>query len=277
MANVNAPERRGGNANDRHRVLVNQHLTAHYIRSACELRLPEVVSEHNHRIRTGCPVIVAPHGIDHTRFSPVALERGADAAALAALGIDPAAAHVVSVGTLEPRKGILELLEAFERLAPDHPKLELVFAGQRGWGLNAFDRRLAASPVRERITVLGYVPDDAIAALLRHAAVVAYPSADEGFGLPALEALACGAPLVTTAGSVMASLGGDAPWFAESGDAASLASALTRVLDASDEETHSRRDAGVQRAASFSWDMAADRHLEAYRLAIGQSGRGRAK
>jgi glycosyltransferase involved in cell wall biosynthesis len=124
--------------------------------------------------------------------------------------------------------------------------------------------------------VVGYVPDEAVPALLRTATVVAYPSVDEGFGLPALEALACGAALVTTAGSVMATLCGDAPWLVDGADAGALAAGLDRVLVASEDERASRRSLGMLRAAGFTWELAADRHLEAYDLASGQRGRGRA-
>jgi glycosyltransferase involved in cell wall biosynthesis len=223
------------------------------------------------------PVIVAPHGIDHQRFAPTEPTPGADAIALAALGLEPTASRIVSVGTLEPRKGVVTLLEAFERIAGLRPELELVFAGQRGWGLDEFDRRLAASPARERIRVLGYVDEATLPALLRHASVVAYASVDEGFGLPALEALACGAPLVTSQGSVMASLCGPAPWLVDPLDPASLASGLEAALDASAAERSRRRAEGLERASGFSWQATAELHLEAYRVAAEAGGIRREK
>ncbi len=225
-------------------------------------------------VEVRAPVVVAPHGIDHTRF----VERAAgddtdDPHLLATVGLDHDAPRIVCVGTLEPRKGLLELLEAFDQLAVELPQLELVLAGQRGWGLEGFDRRLAASPARSRIHVLGYVSDEVIPPLLRSASVVAYPSVDEGFGLPALEALACGAPLVTTLGSVMAELCGEAPWLVAPGDPGSLKVGLGRALGAPRDELERRRALGLARAQSFSWSLTAERHLEAYALA---SSRGRA-
>ena len=109
--------------------------------------------------------------------------------------------------------------------------------------------------------------DDVVPVLLRTAAVVAYPSIDEGFGLPALEALACGAPLVTTAGSVMEEICGAAPWLCEPADAVSLAQEIERVLAADPSERGRRRDLGVATAREFTWAASASKHLEAYRLA----------
>jgi len=223
------------------------------------------------------PVVVAPHGIDHERFVADGVAAGDDERLLAAVGLGQGTPRIVCVGTLEPRKGLLELLDAFDELAGGSPALELVLAGQRGWGLESFDRRLALSRARSRIHVLGYVPDEVIPPLLRSASVVAYPSVDEGFGLPALEALACGAPVVTTLGSVMAELCGEAPWLVAPGDAGSLRVGLSRALGAPSEELERRRALGLARAQSFSWSLTAERHLEAYALAASRGRSGTAK
>ncbi len=217
-------------------------------------------------VEVSVPVVVAPHGIDHDRFTTVSVAD--DASTMAGLGLDPQARRIVSLGTLEPRKGIDTLITAFDALAHDHPDLELVIAGQRGWGTDEIDSRCAASSAASRIHLLGYVADEVVPALLRTASVVAYPSIDEGFGLPALEALACGAPLVTTAGSVMEEICGPAPWFCDPGDAASLRHAIALVLGSDLEELGRRRDLGVATAGEFTWAASADRHVEAYRLAI---------
>lgn len=212
------------------------------------------------------PVLVAPHGIDTSRFFAAAAP--SDLSALDALGLRFEVPRIVQVGTLEPRKGAVELLWAFERLAQQFPDLELVFAGQRGWGLEAFDAALADSAVAHRVRVLGYVPDDAVAALLRTAAVVAYPSIEEGFGLPALEALACGAPVVTTSGSVMAELCGPAPYLVTPQDIGSLAEGLEAALRSSGAERSLRTSQGIERAATFRWAQTAEVHVEAYRLGL---------
>jgi glycosyltransferase involved in cell wall biosynthesis len=216
--------------------------------------------------RPRAPVVVAPHGIDHYRFSPSEPAEGSDAAHLTRLGLDPGRPMVVFVGTLEPRKGVASLLEAFDQVAERFGDAQLVLVGQRGWGERDL---LAASGHRERVVVTGYVPDEAIPALLRSAAVVAYPSLDEGFGLPAFEALACGAPVVTTSGTPMGDALGDAALLVAPGDAAALAEALLSVLGG-DPEQAERRRRGLDRVAPLTWDKSASRHVDAYRIAAGR-------
>lgn len=213
------------------------------------------------------PVFVAPHGVDHDRFGPDAPPGGADEAGRHALGV--AGRYVLFLGTVEPRKQVDVLVQAFDRLAPLDPGLRLVVAGRAGWGDDAAGRALAASPHRDRVRRTGYVPEPAVPALLRGAAAVCYPAAEEGFGLPALEALACGAPLVTTAGSVMAELAGPAAVTAPAGSVEGLAAALKRAL-AGGPDADERRRVGLAVAARHTWAASADRHLEAYRVAAGR-------
>jgi glycosyltransferase involved in cell wall biosynthesis len=127
---------------------------------------------------------------------------------------------------------------------------------------------VAASGHTTRILRPGYLPAPALAPFLRRAAVVAYPSLEEGFGLPALEALACGAPVVTTTGSAMADVCGDAARLVPPARADLLAAALAEVLDDLDVAARLRAD-GPARAAGFTWEAAVDAHLHAYRLAVG--------
>lgn len=217
-------------------------------------------------VRVAGPVVVAPHGVDHERFRPDEPAAGADAAALEGLGIGPDRPYVLHVGTLEPRKDVPGLVRAFDRLAPSHPDLLLVLAGHRGWGAEAVARAVAASPHRDRVVHTGYVPDPAVPALLRRAAAVAYPSLEEGYGLPALEALACGAPLVTTEGTAMAELAGAAALLVPPGDPAALAGALEEALAGTGPEAAERRRSGLATAAGRTWAASAERHMEAYRL-----------
>ena len=161
----------------------------------------QVTAERLHAsVPVRAPVVIAPHGVDHLRFSPTEPSPGADAAALAALGVPTGRPIIAFVGTLEPRKGVVPLVAAFDTLASARPDPVLVLGGQTGWGLRETERALASARHADRIVRTGYLPDAAVPALLRRAAVVAYPALEEGFGLPALEALACGAPLVTTEG-----------------------------------------------------------------------------
>jgi glycosyltransferase involved in cell wall biosynthesis len=221
------------------------------------------------RLAANCPVrapvVVAPHGVDHARFSPVEPGPGADDAALRAVGVPADRPFVAFVGTLEPRKGVAALVGAFDMLAASRPDLMLVLAGQTGWGMAETERALAAARYGERIVRTGYLPDAAVPALLRRAAVVAYPALEEGFGLPALEALACGAPLVTTEGTAMAELAGRAALLVPPGAEGPLAEALAAALDAGPET--GRRALGLEVAAARTWEASVAEHLRAYALA----------
>ena len=221
------------------------------------------------RLAANCPVrapvIVAPHGVDHARFSPVEPSPGADDAALRELGVPAGRPFVAFIGTLEPRKGVASLVGAFDALAASRPDLMLVLAGQTGWGMADTERALAAARHGDRIVRTGYLPDAAVPALLRRAAVVAYPALEEGFGLPALEALACGAPLVTTEGTAMAELAGGAALLVPPAAVAPLAEALAAALDAGPATV--RRALGLEVAAARTWETSVAEHLRAYALA----------
>ncbi len=212
------------------------------------------------------PVVVAPHGVDHGRFSPEEPSPGADGRLLAAAGIPSDRPLVVFVGTLEPRKGLVPLVAAFDRVADAHPDAALVLAGQAGWGMAQTEAALAAARHGDRIVRPGYLPDAAVPALLRRASVAVYPAFEEGFGLPALEALACGAPLVTTEGTAMAELSGGAALLAPPGDAATLADALDRAL--AEGRFTARRAQGIRVAAARTWDESVQQHLRAYAVAL---------
>jgi len=230
--------------------------TARHLRAVCEVT---------------APIVVAPHGVDHRRFAPEPAAPGGDMAALGALGLDATRPYVLYVGTIEPRKDVASLVRAFAQVADTVPDVVLVIAGRQGWGASSFEAALAETERhRARVVRLGYVPDHALPALLRRAAVVAYPSLAEGYGLPALEALACGAPLVTTAGTAMAELAGDAAVLVPPADPGALASALTSVLRAgrADPTVAARVELGISLAAARTWEASASRHVEAYRMAI---------
>jgi glycosyltransferase involved in cell wall biosynthesis len=209
-------------------------------------------------------VIVAHHGVDHARFRPDG-DATADRATLAVHGIAPP--YVGFAGTIEPRKNVPALVHAFARIAADHPDLRLVLAGSDGWGARPVREAIAASRVATRIIRPGYVDNGAIPALFRRAEVVAYPSFEEGFGLPALEGLACGAPVVTTAGSALGEVVDGAALLAPPDDVTGLAEAIARVLD--DPALATRlRVAGPARAALFTWERCAEQHVEAYAHAV---------
>ncbi len=231
-------------------VICVSQVTADRLHQVCDVRVP---------------VVVAPHGVDHERFGPEEPATGGDRDVLSALGVPADAPLVAFVGTLEPRKGLVPLICAFDRLADAARDTVLVLGGQVGWGMDETERALAAARHGDRIVRTGYLPDDAVPALLRQAAVVAYPAYEEGFGLPTLEALACGAPLVTTEGTAMAELAGGAALLVPPGDVSGLAEALRAALD---EGRHSERRAlGIAVAGECTWEASVERHLEAYAVA----------
>ncbi len=221
-----------------------------------------------------CAVHVVPHGVDHELFAP-GVDVSGDEAVLAALGIRPP--FVAFWGTLEPRKDLATLVAAFDCVAPSVPDLQLAVVGGEGWGNDQFEAAVTASPHGTRIVRTGYVPDAVIPPLVRRAEALVYVAVEEGFGLPALEALACGgAPVVTTEGSVMDEITDGAAWLSPAGDVDRLAEQLRAVLDpASAAERDRRRALGLTVAARYTWDTTAAAHEAVYASVVGAPTRRR--
>ena len=170
--------------------------------------------------------------------------------------------YVLFVGTLEPRKGLAVLADAMVRLG--RPDVTLAVVGPEGWG-DGDPARLGAVP--GPVARLGFVPAGDLAPLMRGAAVFCFPSWAEGFGLPVLEALAAGAPVVTSAGTAAEEVAGDAALLVRPGIPADLADALARVLD-DPALAALLRARGPVRAAGFSWEDAARTLLGVYRRVL---------
>jgi len=171
--------------------------------------------------------------------------------------------YVVAIGTLEPRKGIPELITAFDHLASDEEGLDLVLAGRWGWGTELIATALAGAAHRARIHVLGYVSGDERSWLLAHATLLAYPSRYEGFGLPPLEAMVSGVAVVATDVPAVREVVGGAAVLAPVGDVDGLTAALARGLA----ERDVLIEAGRERARRFRWDASARRFRELYEAA----------
>jgi glycosyltransferase involved in cell wall biosynthesis len=170
--------------------------------------------------------------------------------------------YVLCVGGLEPRKNLPMALRAFERVIAREPDCELVIVGPPGWRNHEFTRRLAQTTGRVRLT--GFLPDADLADLYRGATCFLYPSLGEGFGLPVAEAMACGAPVVTSdRGSVPEVAGGGAT-IVDPEDEEATSEAILRVLrDAEFAAELSRK--GRQRAALLTWERCARLTANVYR------------
>lgn len=211
-------------------------------------------------------VVVAPHGVDHDRFTPDG-DRDEDLAALVRVGIRPP--YVAYLGTIEPRKNVPGLVRAFARVQRNHPDLRLVLAGLPGWGSDDVDRAVAHARVGDAVDRVGYLDAAVVPAFLRRADAVAYPAFEEGFGLPVLEALACGAVVITSAGTVMEDVADGAAVLAPPGDDDALARAIDRAV-AGDADVDARRARGPDVASRYTWAATADVHVALYRdLVVG--------
>ncbi len=169
---------------------------------------------------------------------------------------------ILSVGTIEPRKNLTRLIEAYARL-PQRKDFDLVLAGGQGWMHGDIYHAPEKFGVSDNVRFLGFVPDRNLPALYTLATLVAYPSLYEGFGLPVLEALACGAPVVTSNTSSLPEVAGDAAMMVDPRDVDALAVALGQMLDDAQLRTDFARR-GLIQARKFSWNASARQLREAF-------------
>ena len=212
--------------------------------------------------RPAAEIDVVWNGIDHRRFRP------AEPAALAAFRIrqNLTRPYLVYLARLEhPAKNHLRLIEAFERLAASRPALphDLVLAGADWHGAEQIHARVAASPLRARIRTTGFVTAEDLPLWYAGAELLAYPSLFEGFGLPPVEAMACGCPVVCSDRGSLGEVVGEAARLIEPEDPDAIAAGLAEVLDA----PAAWRARGLARAKLFDWTRCAQATAALYRAA----------
>ncbi len=197
-------------------------------------------------------ITVAYPGYD-SALAPVR-DAGMLAAVKARYGIS--GPYILFIGRLQPRKNLVRLIEAFARLAPDRPDLSLVLAGPAGWLAEPIRARVSELGLEARVLFPGYIADADKAALISGALVFAYPSLYEGFGFPALEAQACGVPLLASTTSSLPEVVGDGGLLVDPLDTSAIAAGLVRLLD----DVMLRRTLvalGSANLRRFSWEATA--------------------
>jgi glycosyltransferase involved in cell wall biosynthesis len=200
-------------------------------------------------------ITVVHHGVDP--IPEISLEAGK----AFCRGLDLEAPFLLHVGAVQERKNIIRLVESFEGL-PE--RYVLVLAGAAGYGARHILDRIERSPARSRIRLLGYRTRNELNQLYRTAAVLAFPSLEEGFGFPVLEAMTAGLPVVTSNSSALKEVAGDAALLVDPLDVDALRGALEAALE--DPAVKDRLvAAGLRRAAEFTWQRAAQQTLAVYR------------
>jgi glycosyltransferase involved in cell wall biosynthesis len=172
--------------------------------------------------------------------------------------------YVLALGTVEPRKNLPMLVQAFDAVAGAHPDTALVVAGPDGWGVTAYSEAVATARHASQIKRIGPVTDDDRVALVAGATALAYPSLYEGFGLPPLEAMQAGVPVVASNAGSLPEVLGDAALLPDPHDPDALAEALTSVLD-DDEQRTVLVQRGYQQARKYTWTRATPEYVAAYR------------
>lgn len=203
-------------------------------------------------------VYVVHHGVDHEQFYfPNDEQRDTSRQELLHQYPKLATPYVLYVGQIQPRKNIVRLVEAFTEVAKTDHEVALVIAGGHGWLQQPIMAAIAKPPVRDRIHVLGAVPQSLLPALYWHADVFVLPSLYEGFGLPIVEAMACGTPVVTSDISALPEVAGNAAVIVNPHDTAALTAGIRTARD--NHEVY--RERGLVRAQQFSWDKTAQQTL----------------
>lgn len=201
-------------------------------------------------------VTVIPNGVNHDLFQPASQP----ARDVLLRKYDLPREFVLFVGAVEPRKNLKGLIEAYSALPESlKRKFPLIFAGSCGWN----NEEIIGLMQKGRIRFLGYLPENDLSTLYSCATLLVYPSWYEGFGLPVLEAMACGCPVLASTDAALRELSDNSACHVQPGDIAAMSNALRELL----EDENRRRElslAGLARAQAFDWDKSAMRHLRLF-------------
>lgn len=178
--------------------------------------------------------------------------------------------YVLYIGNTMPHKNLPRLIEAMARVHQLEPEVALLLAGRRDKYRPAVEQAIATAGLENVVRFLGGIPEEDLPTLFSGAQVFAYPSLYEGFGLPALEAMACGTPVVTSNCSSLPEIVGDSAIVVDPNDSTEIADGILRLLR---NPTEAKRfaNAGLQRARQFTWRRCAEQHLDLYREVLSES------
>jgi glycosyltransferase involved in cell wall biosynthesis len=246
-------------------------LYLHWITSLSTRRARRViaVSESTRRdviqffgVRAG-RVVTVPNGVT-AEFSPANADQVADFRRRRGLPDR----FMLFLGTLEPRKNLVRLIDAYaDWRRTGSASVKLVLAGGQGWYYEQIYARVVERGLGDDVFFPGYVPGAELPWWYRAAELFVYPSLFEGFGLPVLEAMACGTPVITSSSSSLPEVAGDSTLLVDPSDTAALTAAMTQVLTDQDRAADLRAR-GLQQAAGFSWSRTAEATVQVYRAVL---------
>ena len=200
-------------------------------------------------------VVIIPCAADEKRFYPIADRGSARERVCPKYGIG--GRYFLYLGNLEPRKNIIRLTEAYAEAAKRCPELPLlVIAGGKGWQYDGIFNRVIELGLSDRVVFTGYIDDDDVVFLMNGAEAFCFPSLYEGFGMPPLEAMACGVPVIVSDTSSLPEVVGDCGISVDPYNVTELSDALIRMTDRDFNEK--QRAAGIERAKTFSWEKSAE-------------------
>ena len=178
--------------------------------------------------------------------------------------------YILSVGSVEPRKNLLRLLDAYHLLLKWSKRWRLVIVGAPNyWKSSPVVAKVERMGLQDQVQFTGYIPDEDLPALFNGADLFCFPSLYEGFGLPVLEAMACGTPVVTSNGSSLPEVAGEAAILVNPNNINEITSAMQRVLE-DPELANDLRQRGLEQAAQFTWEKTAHETIAVYEKVLGE-------